>query len=537
MFRNLFLVFLFLGVCPAILSAQLSERGKIEEQIIESLKDHKVSISKQKLLELKELDPGTIEENNNVLFFEALIAQSNQEPVKAILTYQKLLKRIPLEDVGTKSKVLHNLSAIYMDLYQTEAATQYILKAKREIWKTEDFLSRGKIAMQLADLYLIQHQYKKALLACNDAQSSFKLAETDDYEFAAKLKGLYSQSNLGVKINNEELKQILDKAFVLENGVAGRVTITTAHIHLANILISNFYELEKAKTLLDNFTPICDELNLDVMKAVAYEAYSNYYTKIQNLESGLIYLKKFSSLKDSISIEGNRLKLNGLRVIHEVEQQRQNIRDLKKETRYQTLWVWFLISVIVSLSIISWVVFKGVKRRLNSAQIELVSKNLALDNERLASRNLEVENELKKRELLSNVLLMNQKNELFEKVEGILEPLLENEGESADRWRNALYSIKSGIQSNALLENNWENFIYHFEQVHPDFFTNLQKKYKNLTSNDLRHCAYIKMNLSRKEISLMLNVNIDAVKMARNRIKKKMNLSDDESLQSVVSDI
>lgn len=537
MLRNIILILLLIPLSPGKLLSQIGKRGKIEIRIIESLKEHNVSQSRKTLKELKTLGSGTIEENNNILFFEALIAQSNNESVEAILTYQKLLKQIPSGDVGTKSKVLHNLSAIYMDLYQTEAATQYILKSKREIWKTKDYLSRGKIAMQLADLYLMQHQYEKGVLACKDAEESFKLAKTEDYELAATLKKLYSQSKLGIALDDALLSQILKRITVLESGEAGRVTVTTAKINLADVLISNSFELNRAKEILDVFTPICDELNLGVMKAVAFKAYSNYYAKIRDFETSLKYMSDFSRLQDSIAIEGNRLKLNGLRVLHEIEQQRDNIRILNDEKKYQKLWLVFLVSLIVSLFTIALLVYRGIKRRLSKTQDELFSKNLAIENGKLQQRNLEVENELKNRELLSNVLLINQKNELIDRVDSIIKPVLDNEKLESFELKEIVQSIKSDLQSTNYIENNWENFIYHFEQVHPDFFIILQEKYTNLTANDLRHCAYIKMNLSRKEISLMLNVNIDAVKMARNRIKKKMNLQDDESLQSIVSRI
>ena len=46
-------------------------------------------------------------------------------------------------------------------------------------------------------------------------------------------------------------------------------------------------------------------------------------------------------------------------------------------------------------------------------------------------------------------------------------------------------------------ENNWDKFKMHFEEVHPSFFTKLKEKHPNLTENELRLCAYCKMNISK----------------------------------------
>jgi len=98
--------------------------------------------------------------------------------------------------------------------------------------------------------------------------------------------------------------------------------------------------------------------------------------------------------------------------------------------------------------------------------------------------------------------------------------------------RNKLQRL---IDSDQNQTNYWENFKVIFEDVHPKFFEALQSDYPQLTVNDLRHFAYIKMNLQVKEISELTGVSVQAVKMARNRLKKK--LGQDKSLTEIVADI
>jgi DNA-binding NarL/FixJ family response regulator len=90
--------------------------------------------------------------------------------------------------------------------------------------------------------------------------------------------------------------------------------------------------------------------------------------------------------------------------------------------------------------------------------------------------------------------------------------------------------MKKELQHSNTMDNDWDKFKLHFEQVHPQFFDKLSAICPALTVNELRQCAYIKMNLSIKEIAALLNVTDGAIKIARNRMKKKMGLSQNDSL-------
>ena len=83
-------------------------------------------------------------------------------------------------------------------------------------------------------------------------------------------------------------------------------------------------------------------------------------------------------------------------------------------------------------------------------------------------------------------------------------------------------------------DNNWENFSRYFEEVHKDFNGNVKTKYPSVTSNELRLLALLKMNLSSKEIANILNISPEGIKKARYRLRKKLDLTTEESLQNLV---
>ena len=91
-------------------------------------------------------------------------------------------------------------------------------------------------------------------------------------------------------------------------------------------------------------------------------------------------------------------------------------------------------------------------------------------------------------------------------------------------------SIKQLLKSSAESEDVWERFKVHFEGVHPAFFENLQNKFPQLTPNDLKQAAYIRLNLSSKDVAIMMNITPKSAKMNRYRLKKKLALEQSDSL-------
>ena len=70
--------------------------------------------------------------------------------------------------------------------------------------------------------------------------------------------------------------------------------------------------------------------------------------------------------------------------------------------------------------------------------------------------------------------------------------------------------------------------------MHPGFFTKLKERYSELTENDLRLCAYLRIGLRTKEIATMLTVSPASINTARYRMRKKLNLAKDESLDDLI---
>jgi DNA-binding CsgD family transcriptional regulator len=83
-------------------------------------------------------------------------------------------------------------------------------------------------------------------------------------------------------------------------------------------------------------------------------------------------------------------------------------------------------------------------------------------------------------------------------------------------------------------DKEWNDFNSSFESLNKNFYARLKQAYPEISPNDLKLCALIKMNLSIKEMAGILNISPDSVKTARYRLRKKLQLNTEENLTDFI---
>ena len=86
------------------------------------------------------------------------------------------------------------------------------------------------------------------------------------------------------------------------------------------------------------------------------------------------------------------------------------------------------------------------------------------------------------------------------------------------------------INKNLKRNDDWEYFEEAFNNADKGFFKILKTRHHKLTNNDLRLCAYLRLNLSSKEIAPLLNISVQSIEIKRYRLRKKMNLSREQRI-------
>lgn len=88
------------------------------------------------------------------------------------------------------------------------------------------------------------------------------------------------------------------------------------------------------------------------------------------------------------------------------------------------------------------------------------------------------------------------------------------------------------IDQNKSEDNNWEDFEHHFDEVHHGFLKKMRTNYPAITPQEIKLSAYLRMNMTTKEIANLLKVSVRAVEMARFRLRRRLNLDKEEKLVS-----
>jgi DNA-binding CsgD family transcriptional regulator len=145
----------------------------------------------------------------------------------------------------------------------------------------------------------------------------------------------------------------------------------------------------------------------------------------------------------------------------------------------------------------------------------------------LQKEKLEAEIQLKNTELASTTMNLIQKGEMLAKVK---EEFVRMKNVSEVDKDSEDYKKIIRMLGEDKLKKNWEQFAVHFDKVHSDFLVTLKGQYPNLTPSELKLCAYLRLNLSSKEIAQIMNITIKSVELSRYRLRKKLQIPSEVNL-------
>jgi DNA-binding CsgD family transcriptional regulator len=210
---------------------------------------------------------------------------------------------------------------------------------------------------------------------------------------------------------------------------------------------------------------------------------------------------------------------------------------------YQTNFAYLLY--ILLFCSIAFIIYKLILKKIENEKrktkletlkdqklikLELEQLKLSIEKKKITEDNNHLELDLidKSKELANYTLLLSKRKEAFLELSNDLKQLKDivKNNES----KNKIIQIFKKLNQNSIGDKYLEIFDVNFERVHLNFFKNLKQIDSSFSQRELRLCALIKMNLTNKEISHILNISDRGVETARYRIRKKLNLPSSESL-------
>lgn len=285
------------------------------------------------------------------------------------------------------------------------------------------------------------------------------------------------------------------------------------------------------------------ESNLHSVRfSLSYPAYNNYNYKIRYRLDG--FSKQWTEGGNDLTVQYFRLPSGEYTFKAEVYDESGVLATTELPFEILTPWYcskWavfaYILLGLLFLCFLQYVVYNIIKRKKDrvieqqrirhQAEIEAQEKKIiALENERL-----EADLRFKSKELASVVMTNIAHQEFLESLKAEMQQLRL----SGQYTRKSLDKLLALVNNNLVSdEESWSMFQTNFDRIHENFFRNLKEQYPDLTSGDLRFCALLRLNMPTKEIAKFLNISVRGVDAARYRLRKKFNLSSEDSLTDFV---
>lgn len=198
---------------------------------------------------------------------------------------------------------------------------------------------------------------------------------------------------------------------------------------------------------------------------------------------------------------------------------------------YQSWWFYTLL-IILAAGSMYLLIKRQQKQHIKEQEKLKYLHQLELEhNEReimkLQNEKLVADVGYKNKELASTTMHLVQRGKLLAKIKEELIPLVNSDkGDKAMEFKRVIRLLNEAERN----DGDWEQFAMHFDSIHSNFLTRLKERFPDLSSNDLKLCAYLKMNLTSKEIAQLMSITIKAVEVSRYRLRKKMHIPSDMPL-------
>ncbi len=289
---------------------------------------------------------------------------------------------------------------------------------------------------------------------------------------------------------------------------------------------------EEAARILDQVQPIAEQTNQYNALSDILKLRARLDTLNGDFTTGFESLQRYYRFRDSLFNTDQLKIINALEDQYAQEKQEKEValneQRLAREESDRTLRASILLIlglIILSGTLISYLINRNLirQRELARQQERVAVLERKQINADLEKKKLELD--YKNKELATMATRLLDRNNFIDQ----LRAYLNNEVEGN---QDLLHHLKKQLSYQEQATGDLEEFRVYVDEINRDFFYNLSQRYPDLTENEKRLCAMLRLNLSVKDIATINNVSDNAVRTAKHRLRKKMNLGDQDNLES-----
>jgi len=475
-------------------------------------------------------------DNSTLEMYYIILGLVNDATGKTSEAIESYLKGLEIaksnKDTANIGMFLNNLSRIY---FTSDTISLAIEKQKEALYYFQKVGHTNYITnayINLGNYYLNSNLLDSSLIYLNKAIT--RLSVTQDKYGLIKCYANYGEVYLRQNNQDSSIYYYKKSLQLINNSTKGEILNTSeTQVEILESLATTYLQFNQ----LDSAVWYIQKANrlstvISVPRALESLAHSSYqiYERIGKIDSALVFYKRYHTYKNEVVKEENAESISNILLLQQLELTKaQHAEELKSEKENRIILFWLfgsLTSLLVMLIVIIYFRFQLNKQKLANATLE--KNNISIKN-----TSLKQELDTKNRELATKMMYLLKKNEFILSVSSRLKEIqsLSSEGE-----KDKLYPILKDLEKMSE-DELWEEFEIRFKEVHQSFYDKLTTKFPNLTANDLKMCAFIKLNLSIKEVASITYQSTESIKTARYRLRKKLEISRETNLVAFLNSI
>lgn len=247
------------------------------------------------------------------------------------------------------------------------------------------------------------------------------------------------------------------------------------------------------------------------VRLLVYQSRANVMDAIGRVDSAYHYLSLAAALSDSIDEDTRAAEIFNSEILKQILEQEHRV-DIEQR-RHTMVFLYIILGVLVVGGAVAWTIYRRMQRQ------------------KLARVQTQLQLEQSQRQVLAMQLAMEEKDTLFNELSRDLNDL----AEEGDISHKASIKLENSIKTHLGLEAERKGFVQTFTEVSPAFSRRLKERYPALSDADVRLASFIAVGLDNKHIARILSIRPDSVKQARWRLRTKLNLAGDESLDDIIA--
>lgn len=496
--------------------------------------------------------------------WEALVKDNDTVAIRYFETAYELASQ--KNNSEQKASALLHLGMTYYGMSPSRGL-EYATEALAEYKKLENsapkiaLYGRSRCLQLLATIYGRQGNFKQTILLGREALAGFPKKDTSGYRglIYGSIGKAYERTGQADSAEFYYRKSLSEQLEAKNYAYLPNACLQVASLELKKA------SFEKSRVLISRALTIADSTENQQARVSSFLGFGNWHKAKKNYDSSeyyykcasgiaeklsdrnfylkcleslfqlkkeqkdfsaaLLFKEKMNAMADSITSYDSRKLIRSMEVQFQVSEKDKKIQLVEKEKNIAILSNYLLAGSIVFIVLFALLFFMF-NRRAHQRDKQLLQTKEHLfkaleEQKNLRETFLQNEIEFREKQLNSLALQIMQKNEL-------LQELMERKQLMED------HEVKKLISSGLNQDKDWKDFNTSFESLNKNFNSKLKELYPDISQNDLKLCALIKLNLSIKEMAGILNISPDSVKTARYRLRKKLQLNTEDNLTEFI---